>query len=776
MKKILYLPLISFFIVFNSCKDSSGKNGIKEDDTSNEISQKVAELVNEMTLEEKVGQMTQLNISVFFNEDSLDHKKLKYHIIEKGLGSILNTPFNSAYSLENWRNLNTLIQDYAKESRTKIPLIYGIDAIHGTTYTQNSTLFPHNIGMAATRNPELVKQLAKITAKEVRASGIRWNFDPVFGVGRNPLWPRFEETFGEDPYLTGELGVAAINGYEEDGLSNPTAVAACIKHYLGYPAPAIGKDRTPAYIPEILLKEIYLPPFEKAVKTGCPTVMVNSGAINGVPTHANKYLLTDLLKKELGFKGFVVTDWEDIIYLYRDHKIAKNNKEAVKIAINAGIDMSMVPFEDTFYNDLIELVKEGEVPMSRINDAVSRILKVKYQLGLFNNPYPEEGTETNFGKEEYARTALQAAQESITLLKNDTIKGKAVLPLSKNSKILLAGPGANSLATLHGSWSYIWEGVRDDLYPESTLTIREAIENKIGKNNIITVAPERFDEIKNSHISLLKGYASQCDAIILCLGENSYAETNGNMDDLELPDDQLQLALAAIETGKPVILVLTEGRPLIINKIEPGIHGVLQAYRPGSKGAEAISNILFGDYNPEGVLPYSYPQHTGNIVTYDAPGRAENYYNPQWPFGYGLSYTTFKIEDLKISNDTLSGNTPLTVSVKVTNTGNIDGKLAIDLYTRDLVASLTPASKKLKRFTKTHLKAGESKTVKFALEKNDFSFINSNMERITEEGVFEVLVSNHSGRKVSEVDTKTRKVKTKDTDAHFLKAQFYYRK
>lgn len=774
MKRILFIPLALLIILLHSCKENTVKSPSVINEEGNETYSKVNDLLSQMTLEEKVGQMTQINASMFVTDGQIDEAKLRKQIVERGLGSILNTPFNQAYSLEDWRTYITTIQNIAKESRLKIPVIYGIDAIHGTTYTKNSTLFPHNIGLAATRNPELIKTLSKITAKEVRASGIRWNFDPVLDVGRNPLWPRFEETYGEDTYLVGEMGTSAILGYEEDGLSNPTAVAACIKHYLGYPAPAIGKDRTPAYIPDIVLKETFLPPFEKAVKTGCPTLMVNSGSINGVPVHANKYLLTDLLKDELGFKGFVVTDWEDIIYLYRDHKIVKDNSEAVKIAVNAGIDMSMVPYDDSFYDTLIELVNDGEVPMSRIDDAVSRILKVKFDLGLFDNPFPEEGTSENFGKEEYAQAALDAAQESITLLKNDTIQGKSVLPLNKNSRILLAGPGANSLATLNGSWSYIWEGFSDDLYPDTNLTIKEAIENKIGAGNVTTVGPEGFKEITDSHISLVKGFANTVDAIVLCLGENSYAETNGNMDDLMLPDDQLKLAQTAIATGKPVILILTQGRPLIINRIEPGVDGVLLAYRPGSKGPEALANILFGEYNPNGKLPFSYPHQPANLVNYDIATRAESFYNPQWPFGYGLSYTKFKIEDLKVSADTISSSKPINVSVKVTNTGKMDGKIAIDLYTRDLVASIIPPSKKLKRFTKIDLKAGESKIVEFELTKEDLSFINSDLKRVTEEGDFEVLVSDDSVRAVSEVDAKSRKVKEKDTDKRFLKAPFYY--
>lgn len=712
--------------------------------SENERSQKINALIKEMTLEEKVGQMTQLQIGVFHKDGVFQEDILKEYITKYNIGSLFNTISTTAISLDEWRDLNTKIMDLCLESELKIPILYGVDAIHGATYTFGSTLFPHNIGLAASRNPELAYASAKITAKEVRASGLRWNFDPVLGVGRQPLWPRFEETYGEDPFIVTEFGTEAIKGYEGDDLSKSDNVASCMKHFIGYSVPSTGKDRTPANISDIRLTETFMPPFKKAVECGSSTVMVNSGAINGVPVHINKHLLTDVLKTEWGFNGIVVTDWNDIIYLYTQHHVAKNNKDAVKLAINAGIDMSMVPFDLSFYNDLIELVNEGEVSMERIDDAVSRILKVKYDVGLFDNPYPEQEAKDNFGLAEYKTTALKAAQETITLLKNDSINHNPILPLNKGAKILIAGPGGNSLAALHGSWSYTWQGNNEDLYALSTRSIREAIENKIGKENTICISPKIFQEVSESEIAQLQESAKVVDCIVLCLGENSYAETPGNINDLTLSKDQVKLAQVAVATKKPVVLILTEGRPRIIKEIESEIPGILLAYRPGSEGANAISDVLFGDYNPSGKLPFTYPKHTGNIIAYDAPVRTnplfDPQYVPQWAFGHGLSYTTFEYGDLVLSTDTLFSAETLTVQFEVKNTGDMDGALAIDLFVNDLVASVIPPIKKLRNFKKVNLKVGESKMIEFKLNTDDLSFVNSELKTVTEEGDFEILI------------------------------------
>ncbi|QVY66114.1 glycoside hydrolase family 3 N-terminal domain-containing protein [Polaribacter sp. Q13] len=729
--------VIVFLVILASCQSDKENKTFKND--------KIEVLIKKMTLEEKVGQMTQLTLKKFYKKGKLNKDLLIKYTQTTPIGSVLNTP-GRPLSISEWHELISEIQDNCLASRMKIPMLYGIDAIHGATYTKDAVLFPHNIGLAATRNVELVKKTAEITAKEVRASGIRWNFDPVLGVGRQPLWSRFEETFGEDVLLVTEFGSGAIKGYEGDDLKSINNVSSCMKHFIGYSVPQSGKDRTPAYITAQQLEEVFMPSFKKAVASGASTVMINSGSLNGIPVHINKELITDLLKNKWGFKGLVVTDWEDILYLYKEHHVAKNNKEAVKMAINAGIDMSMVPMNMTFYDDLIALVNQGEVSMERIDDAVRRILKVKMDLGLFDNPYPEKEAIKNFGKKEYRDIALQAARESMTLLKNDSLQNKAVLPLKKNSKVLISGPAANSLASLHGSWSYSWQGDKEALFPESTLTIKEAIQNKIGASNVSCISSSKFEKVTKKELKLLRQKAKNVDFIVLCLGENSYAETPGNIDDLTLSRDQIELAKVAIETNKPIVLVLTEGRPRIISEIVSGIDAVLLAYRPSSQGANAIADILFGDYNPNGVLPFSYPKHTGNLLTYDAPIRNTETFNPQWEFGYGLSYTNFKSSNLKLSTKTLKGDEKLKVTIEVMNEGDFDGELAVDLFVRDKVASVIPPMKKLRKFKKVFLKKGELKLVEFELTKNDLSFVNSDLERVTENGSFVIEIL---GEKVS---------------------------
>jgi len=736
--------ILLIILVISACQSKDTTSQKTSSDRSN--TENISALLQTMTLEEKVGQMTQLTLSVFYKNGLLQDSLLSNYITKYNIGSLLNIPSSSAITIDQWRELIRKIADLTQETNLKIPVLYGIDAIHGASYTENATLFPHNIGLAASRNSALAYTIAKITAKEVRASGVRWNFDPVLGVGRQPLWPRFEETFGEDPLLVSEFGLQAIKGYEGDDLKNAINVASCMKHFIGYSVPLSGKDRTPAYISDMMLQDIYIPPFKKAVESGASTLMINSGSVNGIPVHSNKHLLTDLLKKEWGFEGLVVTDWLDIQYLYTQHHIAKDNKDAVKLAINAGIDMSMVPFDLSFYTDLIALVNEGEVSMARIDDAVSRILKVKFDLGLFDNPYPEEDARTHFGLLDYQTTALATAQETITLLKNDTLQKQAILPLSKNTKLLIAGPGANSLAALHGSWSYTWEGQADDKYPASTLSIREAIAQKIGEAQVTSIAPATFKDTSTSQIAQLQGNLDGIDCIVLCLGENSYAESNGNINDLTLSKDQIALAKAAIATKKPVVLVLTEGRPRIIADIASEIPGIILAYRAGSKGANAIADVLFGDYNPSGKLPFSYPKHTGNIITYDAPVRNQSFYKPQWPFGHGLSYTTFAYSDLEVSTATLKPQDTLTVQLRVSNTGARDGQVAIDLFVSDLVASVIPPMKKLRKFKKIDLAVGESKQVTFTLHKDDLSFVNTELETVTEAGEFEIAIGDKTAR------------------------------
>jgi beta-glucosidase len=720
--------------------------------------QKAAALIKKMSVEEKIGQMTQVTLAVFAKggwgntDGSLDAAALKDAIHKYKVGSMLNTTAH-ALDVQTWNKVIKEIQDEALTTPLKIPVIYGLDAIHGQTYTLNSTLFPHNIAIAATRNPALAKAAAKITAAELRASGVRWNFAPVLDLGRQPLWSRFPETYGEDVYIGKTMGVAAIKGYEEDGLTNPTAVASCMKHYLGYSASRTGKDRTPVYMPEIEMREYYLPQFRDAVKAGSSSIMINSSDINGTPVHASKYLLTDVLRKELGFEGLIVTDWEDIIRLHTIHKVAATPREAVVMAINAGIDMSMVPGDYSFFDLLKEAVEKKEVPMSRIDDAVKRILVLKYKLGLFDNAYTEEAAKPNFGKPEYQQLALDAAHEAITLVKNNN----NILPLEKNKKVLIIGPTAQSITALNGSWSYTWQGNQEEWYPSNSKTIAQAITDKIGAANVITVGGKGYDNRENYNTEKLKTNAANADVIILCLGENAYAESPGNIRDLALPDDQLQLANTAFATGKKIILVLAEGRPRFITNIEPQCEAIVLPFWSGRKTAEALADILFGDYNPNGILPFSYPKSMGELVMYDhkyTETKREifnadvlwNGYDPLFAFGHGLSYTSFAYSNLQLSSNALKGNDKLTVTITVTNTGKKEGKHTVELYSRDLYASIDPSNKRLRAFEKINLKPGESKTVKFVIDKNDLAFVNAQLQTVTEPGDFEVQVGSMVGK------------------------------
>lgn len=748
-----YIPFLSLFLFLSACNGKKQEKADTEQTStaSDDIEQKVQNLIAQMTLEEKVGQMTQVNLNVILSNgygppwDSVQIDSLRRTLIERNVGSILNC-IDHAYTVDKWHEIITKIQDVAtKETRLKIPVIYGIDAIHGVNFTQNATLFPHNTALAATRNPSLVGKAESITAMETRASGIRWNFDPVLDVGRQPLWSRFGETFGEDVYLTKVFGAATIKAQQGDNVNTPTTVAACMKHFLGYSNPTTGKDRTPALIPENYMREIFLPPFKAAVDAGVKTVMINSGEINGVPVHSSKYLLTDILRGELGFKGVAVTDWEDIIRLHTRHKIASNLKEAVKIAVDAGIDMSMTPHDFNFYYDLIALVKEGQISEERINESVARILRLKFEVGLFENPYPEKSAHDNFAKPEYRQVALEAAQEAITLLKNEG----SILPLAKGKKVLVTGPGANSVTALNGCWSYTWQGSTSKWYPENTKTIVQAIKEKNGEKNVSFFEGSGFTEPKDLKAAV--NAARAVDYVILCLGEDAYAEQPGVVDELDLPDSQQELAKALYATGKPVILVFTEGRPRIFRKIEPQSKGILLAYWPGLEGGPAIADILFGDINPSGKLPFSYPRASGNLLTYDHkftdvrqelnPGVETNTgYNPQFAFGAGLSYTTFAYSNLTIDKKEIAGDDKLTVSVTVKNTGNRLGKETVHLYSRDLFASITPPQRRLRAFDKVTLEPGKEQIVKFTIDKNDLAFVNNDSKTVTEPGEFELIV------------------------------------
>jgi beta-glucosidase len=710
--------------------------------------QKAEVLLHRMTLEEKIGQMTQVTLGVVSTpvDGVLDPAALKKAIQDYKVGSLLNVT-NHALAAETWRKVQTQIQDEAGKTRLKIPVVYGLDGIHGQTYTLDATLFPQNIGMAATRDPELVAAITKVAAKELRASGVRWNFAPVLDCGRQPLWSRFPETYGEDVYLGKTLGVTAIKAYEEDGLKNPTAVASCMKHFLAYSDSRTGKDRTPIDLPEIELREYYLPQFRAAVQAGASSLMVNSSEINGTPVHASHYLLTDVLRKELGFQGVVVTDWEDIIRLHTRHNVAATPRAAVVLAVNAGVDMSMVPADFSFFLLLKEAVEKGEVPMSRIDEAVRRILLLKFKLGLFDNPYPEPAAAANFGRPEYQTLALQAAREAMTLLKNDN----GILPLRAAAHVLVAGPAARSISALNGCWSYTWQGNQEQWYPADSKSIVAALTDKLGADHVTTTAVAGFDSPANYDTAALKTAAAGADVIVLCLGENAYAESPGNIRDLALPEPQAALARAAAGTGKPVIFVLTEGRPRFITGIAPLASGILMAYWSGRKTAEAITDVLTGSYNPDGRLPFSYPRSMGEMVLYDRKPSEDireifnadmnnSGYDPLYPFGWGLSYTTFACDGLRLSANRLAGNGKLTVTITVHNTGSSDGKHTVELYTHEHYASITPNMRRLRAFKKIFLKAGESQTVNFTLDKNDLAFVDAQLKTVTEAGDFDVYI------------------------------------
>jgi beta-glucosidase len=676
-------------------------------------------------------------------------------MVRYGAGSILNVA-DQALTLDKWQEIIRQIQEAAtKKTRLGIPMIYGIDSIHGAGYIQGATLFPQEIGMAATWNPELMKRAAEISAAETRAAGIPWTFSPVLDLGRQPLWPRFWETFGEDPYLAKVMGVAFVRGMEGSDVASQEHVATSLKHYMGYSFPLTGQDRTPAWIPENYLREYFLPPFAAAVKAGARTVMVNSAEINGVPGHINHHILTDILRDELGFKGFVVSDWEDIKKLVSIWRVAVDEKEATRLAVMAGIDMSMVPSDYSFSDDLIALVKDGAVPLSRIDEAVRRILRVKFELGLFENPMPNPALKSNFASAASRSVSLQAAQESITLLKNTN----NLLPLSKDRKVLVAGPTADSLISLNNGWTYVWQGSEPSLYPKDRLTIRGAIEAKVGKSNVtympgtsITMAngpsnstPTDVDQ--EVDIPAAVQAAKAADAVILCLGEGSYTETPGNITDLTLGQPQLKLAEAIEARGKPVILVLVEGRPRIINRIVDKAGAILMAYNPSNEGGQAIADVLFGDFNPSGKLPFTYPRTPNGLMTYDhKPFETQDTafgnfaFKPQFEFGQGLSYTTFAYSDLRLSKKIIAGSEEVSVSVTVNNTGRRAGKEIVQLYLDDLVASLAPAGKRLKRFAKVYLEPGQSRTLTFKLRRDDLSFIGSDNKPVAEPGDFEVMV------------------------------------
>ena len=717
--------------------------------------------LKKMTLEEKIGQMCEITIDVVSdfeaskkNGFTLNPAMLDTVIGKYKVGSLLNVPLSVAQKKGKWAEAIKQIQDLSMKE-IGIPCIYGVDQIHGTTYTLDGTMFPQGINMGAAFNRELTEKAAAISAYETKAGCIPWTYAPVVDLGRDPRWSRMWENYGEDCYVNAEMGKASVRGFQG---SDPNHigeynVAACMKHYMGYGVPVSGKDRTPSSISRSDMREKHFAPFLAAIRQGALSVMVNSGVDNGIPFHANRELLTEWLKEDLNWDGMIVTDWADINNLCtRDH-IAATKKEAVKIAINAGIDMSMVPYEVSFCDYLKELVQEGEVPMSRIDDAVARVLRLKYRLGLFENPYWDIKKYNKFGSEEFARVALQAAEESEVLLKNEG----NILPLAKGTKILLAGPNANSMRCLNGGWSYSWQGHLADQCAGAYNTIYESLCNKYGKENIIyepgvTYAPYKNDnwwEENQPEIEKSVAAASRADVIIACIGENSYCETPGNLTNLTMSENQRNLVKALAATGKPVILILNQGRPRIINDIVPLAKAVINVMLPGNYGGDALANLLAGDANFSGKMPFTYPKYINALANYDYKpcenmGQMGGNYNydsvmdVQWNFGDGLSYTTYSYSNLKVDKTSFTADDVLTVSVDVTNTGKVAGKESVLLYSKDLVASSTPDNIRLRNFEKVALNPGETKTVTMQLKGSDLAFVGYDGKWRLEKGDFTI--------------------------------------
>ncbi len=713
------------------------------------IDKKVEELLLKMTTEEKIGQMTNIGLTAicegeFWNDaDSLiiDTSELRYMIDKYHIGSVQG---KGKYppSKEEWHRIIKQIQDFAiNETRLGIPVLYGIDGIHGANYTASSVLFPQQIACAATWNTEFAEKMGKVTSYELKASSIPWNFSPVLDISGQPLWGRIFETFGEDTYIAAEMGEAFTRGAQSNDISNDFSTAVCLKHFIGYGNPNNGKDRSTAKMTEYELRQYYLPPFEKSIEAGALTIMLNSGSINGIPGHIDSHLINDILKGELGFEGFVISDWDDMTKLVNAYKVAKDTKEATKLSVMAGMDMCMVPYNESFAVSLMELVEEGEVPIERINDATRRILKVKFKLGLFEKPYTNPDDYPLFGSDKFIEYSYNAAKESITLLKNES----NILPLGKNTKVLVTGPTANSINHLNGAWSRTWSGIQTEYNDNDKLSVLQAIENKLGSNNVFYSPGSGIDE--NINDDKVYKLAKKSDIIIACLGENPATEKPSDIDQLELPEAQQQLIKNLAKSGKPIIIVLLQSRPRIIREIEKLSKGIIMAYLPGHEGGKAIADIIMGDINPSGHLPYTYPRYSGSIWNYNHKASEAvdrnfelNAFIPQYEFGEGLSYTDFEYSNLVLSTDTLINNDTLKITIEVKNIGDRYGKTVAQLYTKDVVASISPDVKNLKRFTKTALNAGESKTLTFYLNKNDLAFVNTNNEWVTEEGEFQLLV------------------------------------
>jgi beta-glucosidase len=726
------------------------------------IDSKIDKLLSQMSIQDKIGQTCQITLDAILKTNSnggvlepnqIDQTKLDEAIFTYKIGSVLNVSSHTLAQEEWKRFLNTIHKPY-KDKKTKIPVLYGVDAIHGVNYTIGATLFPQELGLAATWNRTLAKEFGRIVSYELRASGIPWNFSPVLDLGRQPLWSRLFETLGEDPYLASEMGVEIVKGYQGNDLSNKYNSLACLKHFVGYSYPVSGRDRTPAWIPEQTLHELYLPPFENAVKNGALTVMVNSGELNGVPGHANYNLLTEILKNKWGFMGFCVTDWEDILMLETVHSVVKNQEEAIALAFNSGIDMSMVP-NSPMYKDYCKSFEKalqlGLINESRLNDAVKRILRTKFILDLFENPYDDKVKYPNFGSKEFKNKARESAAESITLLKNEN----SILPLSDNNKILVCGPAAASLNILNGAWTHTWQGIDTNYNTKNCLTIVDAIKSSnknttLYEKGVSLFLENQWETSKFDNIDAYKDKIKDVDFVIVCLGEMPGTEKPGDIRSLNMSDEQMELVKIAKSFNKKVILVLVEGRPRIINKIVNDCDAIIQCYLPGDYGALALADIIFGKINPSGKLPYTYPKYDGIIEHYDhkkseaRSGKTFGFdaYDPQWDFGHGLSYTNFEYSNLSLSKNSFSENESVSVSVTVKNTGKLPGKEVVQLFISDLVASSVPRGKALKNFEKITLDVNEEKTISFVISDKDINFVNSKLEKVTEKGFFEIQIQN----------------------------------
>lgn len=725
---------------------------------------KIEKTLAKMSLDEKIGQMLELNLDVMgtmnrntgvwtLNETMLDTCISKYKV-----GSILNAPGTRAATVEQWQGWIRLIQKKSMKYMG-IPDIYGLDHNHGVTYTQGGTLFPQPINLGASFNTELARQMAEVTAYESRAANCPWVYNPVLDLGRDPRWSRIWESFGEDAIVNSRMAEAEVKGYQGDNPNNIDKyhVATSVKHYMAYGAPWTGKDRTPAYLSPAMLREKYFEPFKAAIQAGALTIMANSASINGVPVHASYEYLTKWLKEDLNWDGMIVTDWADINNLYQRERVAKDKKDAIRIAINAGIDMSMDPYSVDFCILLKELVNEGKVSMDRIDDAVRRILRVKYRLGLFEEPNTGGKGYEKFGSDEFAQKALHAAEETEVLLKNEN----NILPLAKGKKILLTGPNANQMRCLNGGWSYTWQGSRAEDLAVKYNTIYESLCNKFGKENIVLEQGVTYNEQgqyweENApEFEKAVNAANSADVIVACIGENSYCETPGNLTDLWLSENQRNLVKELAKTGKPIILILNEGRPRLIADIEPLAKAIVHILLPGNYGADALANLLAGEVNFSAKLPYTYPREINSLANYDYKvseevGTMAGAYNYdakvslQWPFGYGLSYTTYEYSNLKVDKASFTADDVLTVTVDVKNTGSRVGKESVLLYSSDLVASVVPDNKRLRDFTKIELQPGEVKTVTFRLPAKSLAFVGADNHWILEEGDFILKVGNQT--------------------------------